>query len=50
MMNVFSTKKKIHLRFDLKGSKLGRRVLKQKEIAKQKRIKHEINKHKYMII
>ena len=33
MMNVFSTKKKIHLRFDLKGSKLGRRVLKQKEIA-----------------
>ena len=33
MMNVFSTKKKIQLRFDLKGSKLGRRVLKQKEIA-----------------
>ena len=31
MMNVFSTKKKIHLRFDLKGSKLGREVLKQKE-------------------
>ena len=30
-MNVFSTKKKIHLRFDLKGSKLGREVLKQKE-------------------
>ena len=31
MMNVFSTKKKIHLRFDLKGSKLGREVLKPKE-------------------
>ena len=30
-MNVFSTKKKIHLRFDLKGSKLGREVLKPKE-------------------
>ena len=31
MMNVFSTKKKIHLRFDLKGSKLGREVLKPKD-------------------
>ena len=31
MMNVFSTKKKIHLRFDIKGSKLGREVLKAKE-------------------
>ena len=31
MMNVFSTKKKIHLRFDIKGSKLGREVLKPKE-------------------
>ena len=30
-MNVFSTKKKIHLRFDIKGSKLGREVLKAKE-------------------
>ena len=30
-MNVFSTKKKIHLRFDIKGSKLGREVLKPKE-------------------
>ena len=31
MMNVFSTKKKIHLRFDLKGSKIGREIVKPKE-------------------
>ena len=31
MMNVFSTSKQIHLRFDLKGSTLGREVLSQKE-------------------
>ena len=31
MMNVFSTSKQIHLRFDLKGSTLGREVLPQKE-------------------
>ena len=33
MANVFVTTRNIDVRFDLKGSKLGRRVLKQKEIA-----------------
>ena len=31
MMNVFSTSKQIHVRFDLKGSKIKRQVLSKKE-------------------
>ena len=35
MMNVFNTSKQIHLRFDLKGSTLGREVLPKKDKNKQ---------------
>ena len=35
MMNVFSTSKQIHVRFDLKGSTLGREVITKKEINNQ---------------
>lgn len=31
MQNIFSTNKEIHLRYDLKGSKIGRQVLKENE-------------------
>ncbi len=45
MMNIFRTPKDIHLRFDLKGSTIGRQVLKND--AKEKDIKELYGKYSY---
>jgi 1-phosphatidylinositol-4-phosphate 5-kinase len=59
MQNIFSTNKEIHLRYDLKGSKIGRQVLKGDDKEKFKGINKlsyalkdldlEMNKHVFFV-
>ena len=48
MMNVFSTSKQIHIRFDLKGSSLGREVIINKE-KKEKTFEEILGKYNYAL-